>query len=453
MFRLTAPAWLAGMVALTVPVVLHLWSRRPSRVVRLGSLSGLAGPPGAPALGRRLEEIPLLLLRCGVLALTILGIAGPTVSRSADSRPAARVVLVLPSALPDSLGVYTHPVADSLRRAGEPLRLAAVGFPALGAGQTPVSAGTGPRLWPLLATLADTLPPGSRITVLGSPSAAELGPVRPAVGTVVEFLDLGDGMWTVEPGEEGWSSAIPLLADRPGTGSALYVVASSEFDGEARVAEAAWSAALEGVTGVEPTVTRGLDGTLTHDSVTTKVVLWLTGQSVSSEVLNTIAGGLILVEFPASGGEVAGAGFATPVATARVAVGTLRQPIHRIRPDTPGTPLLVDAAGRPVLTVEPMGSGLHYRMGTRLLPAWSELAQGADLPELALMTLRGAQTGVGAAPVAPSQAGLASAAPSSPGTRGDWGSLAPLAWALAALLLVVERWIAHRRASGGERAA
>src|SRR5688500_1139817 len=88
-----APLWLAGLLALLLPIALHLLGRgRPPRV-ELGSVGLLtAGAVRVPRRAR-LQRPLLLALRCLLLAALAVALAGPRLraSRAAAAEPSAWV--------------------------------------------------------------------------------------------------------------------------------------------------------------------------------------------------------------------------------------------------------------------------------------------------------------------------------------------------------------------------
>lgn len=432
MLSLLSPLWLAGLGALVVPLVLHLWNRRPTTVIRIGSLRGLAGPPGPRALGRRLEDLPLLLLRLAVLAAVVLGLAGLAVRKTATDAGGVSLLLVDPLLLDDSLAVFSDPVVDSLRRAGEPIHLLAPGFPMMGGRSVP--SGGKESVWALLGRLDDSLPPGSRVTVLAAMTAGQFGPVRPSLRSSYLFRRLP-------------LVSSNLLADRPVNITTVEVIVGQGHEAEAKLVSAAWSAAIEAHTRVQPKVVESLPGGSKGQS-DAGILIWLADQSVSQSVLDRVTSGASLIEFLAGEPQEVQSPEITIAPTSGAPIGLFSEGVW-LRAGVPeGTPILTDGTGQPLLTVVALGAGQHYRLATRLEGDWSTLGLGPDLPELALLTLRGHRTGVEAAPVYPSQAGTRLRPTDRSGTVG-WQPLTPWAVLLAALLLVAERLVAHGRRRAG----
>lgn len=223
---LLAPA-LAGLGAALVllPVALHLWSRRPARVVEVASLTLLAGAP--PSQARRLSpsDWPLLLLRTAIVACAALAAGGLAWRGGALGRE--------PVALVDPAVVGAARLADSLVAAGRPVRWLVPGLPRHEAA-TPAPAGPGTTpLWPLLLDAATTLPEADTLLVAATRSAAGLVGARPAVPVPVRWLDVAPVPATGAPAD-----TVTLCVQRePGIG-----------DGDVRRLEAAVAVAGE-VTG------------------------------------------------------------------------------------------------------------------------------------------------------------------------------------------------------------
>ena len=80
---LLVPAFLAGLAALAIPVVLHLRQRDKNRPERFPSLMFLEQLPIRTAERRRITDWPLLLLRALAMALLVMAFARPVFSRQA----------------------------------------------------------------------------------------------------------------------------------------------------------------------------------------------------------------------------------------------------------------------------------------------------------------------------------------------------------------------------------
>jgi hypothetical protein len=89
------PAFLAGLAALAIPVVLHLRHRERDRPVRFPSLMFLERLPIRTARRQRITDWPLLLLRVAAFALLALAFARPFAGGAAAVAAAERVRAVV----------------------------------------------------------------------------------------------------------------------------------------------------------------------------------------------------------------------------------------------------------------------------------------------------------------------------------------------------------------------
>ena len=64
-----APAFLAGLLAVAVPIALHLFRRRTDRVIEFPAVQMLPQAPVAQQERRRLRDLLLLALRVAALVL------------------------------------------------------------------------------------------------------------------------------------------------------------------------------------------------------------------------------------------------------------------------------------------------------------------------------------------------------------------------------------------------
>lgn len=93
-----APLFLAGLAALSVPVIIHLINRERRDVVQFPSLMFLQRIPYRSVRRQKLRHILLLTLRCLALAIVVMAFARPFVRRQGATRGAgtgARELVVL----------------------------------------------------------------------------------------------------------------------------------------------------------------------------------------------------------------------------------------------------------------------------------------------------------------------------------------------------------------------
>lgn len=70
------PIWLWGLTGLVIPLGIHLLSRKESRIIRIGSIRHLETSHSKQSLNLRLNELLLLAIRCLLVILLTLLLAG-----------------------------------------------------------------------------------------------------------------------------------------------------------------------------------------------------------------------------------------------------------------------------------------------------------------------------------------------------------------------------------------
>src|SRR5258706_11005048 len=92
-----APAFLAGLAAIAVPVIIHLINRERKVVVEFPSLMFLQRIPYRSVRRQKIRHLLLLLLRCVAIALLVAAFARPFFQRrqSAITGSGARELVIL----------------------------------------------------------------------------------------------------------------------------------------------------------------------------------------------------------------------------------------------------------------------------------------------------------------------------------------------------------------------
>src|SRR6185312_4051047 len=92
-----APAFLAGLAAIAVPVIIHLINRERRVVVEFPSLMFLQRIPYKSVRRQKIRHILLLILRCAAIALLVAAFARPFFQRRAAAvgGAGAREVVIL----------------------------------------------------------------------------------------------------------------------------------------------------------------------------------------------------------------------------------------------------------------------------------------------------------------------------------------------------------------------
>lgn len=130
MLRFLSPFWLISLLAVAVPIAIHLLSRRAGKKIKVGSIRFLEAFQSHHLKSFKLSEIPLLLLRIVLIAALALLLAQPQwLAKSSEAEmKLPGWVLVAPELLSTPPRPHQH-LIDSLVAAGNELHLLAPGFP------------------------------------------------------------------------------------------------------------------------------------------------------------------------------------------------------------------------------------------------------------------------------------------------------------------------------------
>jgi hypothetical protein len=224
--------WLAGLLALALPLGLHLLSRGRAPRRRIGSVQLLAAAAVEQPRRLALRRPLLLLVRSLLLTAVALALAAPRLPGRAQ--PAASAprpwLLVEPG-----LGTAVPP---ELRAAGATggeeaeLRWLAPGLPRWQRGQAvsptalPDLAAVPGGVWSLLREAAASAPPGAELRVVTSGRLSTLAGERPILTRPLRWVvlpDEGANRWIARPiaAEEGAAAGVSPPGGRPTVVAAL----------------------------------------------------------------------------------------------------------------------------------------------------------------------------------------------------------------------------------------
>ena len=425
---LVATAWLAALAALAVPLAIHLWSRRRTRTVAIGSIRFLEGHRPLSRRTLRLRDPWRLLLRSAMLIALILGLAGLYLHDSASPPSPQRWVLVSPSLVARA---DVRAIIDSVGTEADEVRLLHPTWPALDASisqpQVPMDT------WSLLFALDQILPPGSHIDVIAPPRTGSVRGSRPALRSTVEWFP-------VDEGNDGGSSA-PGTHGMPAPLKVAVFVSPGRRD-DARYLEAAIGAMSDAGDSI---TMRHYDASAVPDSVGASWIAWLSADPVPATIMRRIRDGAVLFTDLGDGASV-GVSTSLDLGFARMSIVSLNRRVEPPDGEGGGAPVWRDGHGVPVLTVSREGDGRHYRLATRLHPAWTDLVLQGVFPE-ALRPLLDRAHAVPDLPMTVSQATPTWAGPttrdSSDSTSGS--SLFYPLWLLAVALFLVDAFMSRPR--------
>jgi hypothetical protein len=519
LLTLANPSALLALLGLLVPLAIHLWNRRPGREVAVGSLRWLAAGANRRLRNLRLEQVWLLLLRAALLAALALALAGP---QWRQPQPAGRgQVLVSRELAYSSSLAAVRPTLDSLRQRGYALRWLASGLPAITPAEWQADSLGHPnatdngladkQYWARVQQAADSFS-GQPLYAVTPATLRGLGGPHPALPasltwqtvptrTVATWLQaaavsadtlrllLGHSdekqttyrLVRVARPQAGTSLTVaglpplryettaaqpqlrPVAADSSQTQPAVPVntgpirvvlYAPAGAAEEARYLRAALRAAA---VGLPAPLALTVSATAPDPANAPDWLFWLSDSPVPPAWRAQVPRGLHLWQEAASPGRPDTATLATAETAGAPPILVTRR--GRLAPLAGSQPRWADGRGRAVLAELVQGKGASYQLATRLIPAWSTLAESPALPAL-LLDLLAAEPRLGTdslltahdqrrldlaqLPTRSAQvAGRAAVAPSA----YQFTDLRPWLVLLVALLFGLERWLAQRRAA------
>ena len=379
---LLAPAALAALVALLVPLLLHLARRHQQVPTVFAALRWLRAKP-KPRRRIRFDEWLLLIVRLLLLVLLVFWLARPALLGMADSTPWTVVAPDVDRAAIDAT------IGDS---GDAELRWLVPGFPPVTQMPPPARESTAS----LLRELDATLPPSARLTVLVPAQWGGADGDRPRLSRSVDWQVVA-GTSAVLPQKDVPPPVLAIRHDAAHAAAVRYL----------RAAAQAW-AAEEDADPVD--VSEAID--VPPEGVA--ILAWLRTDGMPNEIARWVEqGGQVLL----------------------AADGAHAMP-------SPATTVWRDAGGQPLLDVAPLGQGRVLRFARALEPRLMPQLLDPEFPRNLRDALQpaAAPTRVLAAAHAPRPGGAPWPVP--PRDLQPWLAV------LAALLVLLERWLATSRLRG-----
>jgi hypothetical protein len=423
------PFWLFSLLGLAVPVAIHLWNRKRGRRIRVGSIALLRETQSRRMSSLRLTEAGLLLLRCLVLALLGLGLAGPRwqAGRKHTQRPLVLVSPALRDPLRDTTGLVRRTL-DSLAGPNKEVRWFADGFPALSlqdgvAGAPP---GVAADYWGLLRAAEGRWAGATPVYLLTDERLAALRGERPAVSLDLKWLTFPtpDSVARVvhEAFLTGSDSLRVTWRESHPEGNAQRVASLPTVPGAyAGPGGTTWRVSRE--RGL-PVVQLGNGQPVRADTATIRIVIYhqpayrtdaryvraaagavarFTGRKIAvqtvarADALPATSDGLFWLSHEPLPDGRSRMTFRYPRADSTRDVHTwLRWPLptagslrvyRRFTAAAPGVPVWQDGYGQPVLTAQRGTAGRVYSFSGRFDPQWNDLAWSEAFPEALLALL------------------------------------------------------------------
>jgi hypothetical protein len=400
LLQLLNPIALLAIAAVIIPVLLHLWNVRKGKTLRVGSIALLTVSSRQRSNRLRINNWPLFLLRCLLLALLALLLAKPVWNAAQNTSKHPGWILVPGQELPAAYAHY-KPQIDSLLAAGLELHNLSAGFERIQLQDTILLKDTSNIIashpWPLLKVLDASLPKGFPLHVFVNDRLSSYQGERPATHLAIQWHSFtgNDSLtqfpalsyvtaegkiknieWVTSP-QGNWYSennVSALFTSAPDTAVIRVAIYAGQHIADAQYIRAAMQAIAQF------TDTRIQVSSLASDQVPAAqqhLIFWLDESSTQGlrqaqpDIESYIAPKGILFSYDT--------GRATPVSSwmQEGAAVTAAAGLHKVYQYIPGhgtgTPVWSLADGRPLLTVAEENGKFVYRYKGRFNPAWGDM--------------------------------------------------------------------------------
>jgi len=174
------PTYLWALFGLTIPIAIHLWSKKEGKTIKIGSIKLLSEADSRQSSSIKLNELWLLCIRMLIISFLVLILAEPQIKKQIPN--GAITYLIEPSLINND---HILKLIDSLESENS-LRLLQKGFPLLSTDFNENTEHRTPNYWQLAKDM-ETLASDSIIVITNAFSSGLKGK-RPQVNTAIEWL-------------------------------------------------------------------------------------------------------------------------------------------------------------------------------------------------------------------------------------------------------------------------
>lgn len=199
MLQLLNPIWLLAGGAILIPLLIHLWNVKQGKTLKIGSIRLLGESSKQNSRSFRLQDLWLLLLRCVILIVLALLMAGPAITEKFSGKKARGWVLLDSAYVRESYEAF-KPRIDSLLRAGYETHYFNTGFQGFDLAEVqknqPAGQGgpaAGPSYWSLAQALDKILPSHTNAYVFTTNRLNRFSGARPSLASKIHWYTFTSG--------------------------------------------------------------------------------------------------------------------------------------------------------------------------------------------------------------------------------------------------------------------
>ncbi len=176
------PTYLWAFLGLTIPIAIHLWSKREGKTIKVGSVQLLKKADTKQSSSIKLNEFWLLLLRLSLLSILVLIISGMHIKKKVSN---SKITYIVEASLLENQAFAG--ILDSIAT-NSPIRLLAPDFPEVDLEESYNYATSVPNYWQLAAKM-QTIPTDS-IIVFSQGYLAGFKGIRPEIAEHIEWIPI-----------------------------------------------------------------------------------------------------------------------------------------------------------------------------------------------------------------------------------------------------------------------
>ena len=174
------PTYLLALLALTIPLAIHLWSKKEGETIKIGSIKLLSEADSKQSSSIKLNELWLLLLRMLLITLLVFIMAEPQLKREIQK---TQITYIVEPSLLNNKEMAT--IIDSLRSIGS-VRSLQTGFPEYQDDHLDINNTNVPTYWQLAKEM-ETLATDS-IVVFTNAFVSGIKGMRPIISKKIEWI-------------------------------------------------------------------------------------------------------------------------------------------------------------------------------------------------------------------------------------------------------------------------
>lgn len=192
MFQLINPLWLFAIGGISIPLIIHLWNIKKGKTLKIGSISLLGESSRQSARSLKLIDLLLLFLRCLLLIILALILAGPLWNSKINTSANKGWILIEKQNLTETSSQFKAEI-DSLSKLGYEFHFFEPGFQyakledALNENKSEIGSERLLPYWSLIKLLEDEIPENTQVFLYTPNLLNRLGTERPLVTHPIQW--------------------------------------------------------------------------------------------------------------------------------------------------------------------------------------------------------------------------------------------------------------------------